>query len=93
MKQKKFLLLEKIFPTWEKNFLNKIIIFLIEIYQKIFSKDHWHCATWFCKFTPSCSEYSKEGFKKYNFFKALLKSIYRILRCNPFNKNWGIDLP
>jgi len=72
---------------------NKIIIFLIEIYQNLFSKDHSCNAIWFCKFTPSCSEYSKESFKKYNFFKAFWKTVWRILRCNPWNKNWGIDLP
>lgn len=93
MNKKNSQITEKIFPSWEKNFLNKIIIFLLEIYQKVLSKDHSGCATWFCKFVPSCSEYSKECFKKYNFFKAFFKTIWRVLRCNPWNKNWGVDLP
>ena len=38
-----------------------------------------------CRFYPSCSEYSKQAFEKYNFFKAFFLSIYRILRCNPWN--------
>lgn len=81
---------------WKKTpllfIVNKIIIKLIEIYQMMFSKDHSVNAVWFCKFIPSCSEYSKESFKKYFFIKALYKSILRILRCNPFNEG-GIDLP
>lgn len=39
-----------------------------------------------CRFYPSCSEYSKQAFKKYNFLKALFLSFYRIIRCNPFSK-------
>jgi len=70
---------KKKFFIGEKFFLNKIIIFLINIYQKIFSKDHWCCGSPFCKFVPSCSEYWKECFKKYNFFKAFFKTIWRIL--------------
>jgi uncharacterized protein len=72
--------------------LNKFIIFIIEWYQKTISKDHSSSATGFCRFTPSCSEYSKTCFKKHNFFKALLKSIWRIMRCHPWAKG-GIDLP
>ncbi|MCD5382852.1 membrane protein insertion efficiency factor YidD [Candidatus Gracilibacteria bacterium] len=93
MHKKTFLSSENFFPSGEKNFLNKMIIFLIEIYQKTLSKDHSCNAVGFCKFVPSCSEYAKESFKKYNFFKAFFKSFWRILRCNPFNKNGGIDLP
>ncbi len=72
--------------------MNKLIIFIIDLYQKNFSKDHSHKATGFCKYIPSCSEYSKTCFQKYNFFKALVKSIWRIIRCNPWSKG-GIDLP
>lgn len=74
-------------------FINIFFIRFIEIYQILFSKDHWACQrTWFCKFTPSCSEYWREAFKKYFFLKALFKSILRIFRCNPWAK-WWIDLP
>ncbi|MCL1827566.1 MAG: membrane protein insertion efficiency factor YidD [Candidatus Cloacimonetes bacterium] len=38
-----------------------------------------------CRFTPTCSNYSKEAFMKYNFFKALYLTIKRILKCNPFH--------
>lgn len=36
-----------------------------------------------CRYYPSCSEYSLECFQRFSFFKALYKSVFRILRCNP----------
>ena len=45
-----------------------------------------------CRYYPSCSEYSKECFKTYPTWKALIKSSKRILRCNPLFEG-GIDLP
>ena len=66
--------------------VNKLFIYFIKFYQKYLS--------WIfppsCRFYPSCSEYSKQAFEKYNFFKAIILSIYRILRCNPWNKG-GYD--
>lgn len=46
-----------------------------------------------CGFTPSCSEYSKIAIMKYGAIKGGFKSIWRIVRCNSFNKNKGIDYP
>lgn len=45
-----------------------------------------------CRFQPTCSEYSKESFKKYGFLKGLYKSTVRISKCHPLSKG-GIDLP
>jgi uncharacterized protein len=60
---------------------NKGIIKLINIYQTYIS-----CLfPPSCRFYPSCSEYSKLAFGKYTFFKALILTIYRICRCNPWN--------
>ncbi|MCK4798997.1 MAG: membrane protein insertion efficiency factor YidD [Spirochaetes bacterium] len=61
---------------------NKIVIYIITFYQKNISNNLLPS----CKFYPSCSEYSKQAFIKYNFLKAFFLSIYRILRCNPWNK-------
>jgi putative membrane protein insertion efficiency factor len=46
-----------------------------------------------CRFEPSCSQYGTQAFKKYHFFKALYLTIWRILRCNPFNKGGYDPLP
>lgn len=43
-----------------------------------------------CRFYPSCSQYSIEAFNKHGVMKGIVKSAWRILRCNPFNKG-GFD--
>lgn len=45
-----------------------------------------------CIFYPSCSDYSKECFKKYDFLKASKKTIKRVGRCHPYSEG-GVDLP
>lgn len=72
-------------------------IWLINIYQKYLSPDHSYWSKnmyplWYCKFKPTCSEYTKLSIKKYWFIKWWYKWILRILRCNPFSR-WGNDLP
>jgi putative membrane protein insertion efficiency factor len=43
-----------------------------------------------CRFYPSCSEYSFQSFRKHGAVKGLVKTIWRILRCNPWNRG-GYD--
>jgi len=87
-----------------KNFLNilllpdkilaKIFIFFIKIYQKTISPDHSHlgkCEPFKgCRFYPSCSQYSKKTLERKGFIFGVPKIIWRVLRCNPWNKG-GID--
>lgn len=72
----------------------KIAIALIKIYQKTVSPDHGliknSFPNGFCRFTPTCSEYGIAAIEKYGLIKGGLKSIWRILRCNPFSKG-GYD--
>ena len=68
-----------------------LMIFVIKLYQNTISPDHKGFLKIFfpygyCRFQPSCSEYSKQSFQKYGFWKGLMKSIWRIVRCNPWNK-------
>ena len=67
-----------------------IIITLIKIYQKTLSPDHgWFKARYpygFCRFYPTCSEYGIEAVQKYGILKGLLKTFYRVLRCNPWTQ-------
>jgi ribonuclease P protein component len=65
----------------------KMIIKLIKFYQSHRPK-RLPC----CRFCPSCSEYMVLSIKKYG-IKGVLKGLWRIARCNPFNKNHGIDYP
>ena len=74
-----------------------LAIGLIRLYQKTFSPDH---SKWMkgifphshCKYRPTCSEYAKLTLKKYGFIRGALKTIWRILRCNPWSKG-GADIP
>ncbi|MCW3462111.1 membrane protein insertion efficiency factor YidD [Chitinophaga nivalis] len=38
-----------------------------------------------CRYTPTCSQYGLEAFKKYGIFKGGYLTIKRILSCHP----WG----
>lgn len=77
--------------------LKRIVILLIQVYQKIFTpiyqgfcegvKSNFRV----CNFYPSCSEYAILAFRKYTFKIAFLKTIDRLKRCN--GKHGGIDFP
>lgn len=43
-----------------------------------------------CRFYPTCSEYSKESFKKHEFLKGFWLSVRRISRCHPWGGS-GVD--
>ena len=45
-----------------------------------------------CRFYPTCSEYAYQAIEKHGLSKGLFMGIFRILRCNPYNKG-GVDLP
>lgn len=66
--------------------MKTILIFIIKVYQKFFSK----LKPPVCKFTPTCSQYAIEAISKYGVIKGVGKSILRIIRCNPFSKG-GYD--
>ena len=43
-----------------------------------------------CRFTPTCSQYALEAFRKYGPIKGFWLSLKRILRCHPWGGN-GYD--
>jgi putative membrane protein insertion efficiency factor len=64
-----------------------VLLFIIKIYQKTFSLDHGILGKTFpnmryCKFNPTCSEYSFEAIKKYGSIKGTVMAVKRIARCN-----------
>ncbi|MEW6194140.1 MAG: membrane protein insertion efficiency factor YidD [Bacteroidota bacterium] len=63
-----------------------LFINLIKLYQKFISPMFPPS----CRFYPTCSEYAIQSFSKYGVFKGGTKAVWRILRCNPFNKG-GYD--
>lgn len=68
--------------------MKKVLINIINFYQKYISKLKGKPC---CIFIPTCSQYAKEAIIKHGAFKGSMLSIYRILRCNPFNKKGGYD--
>ena len=66
--------------------MKHIAIFFVRIYRKFISP----LKPPTCRFTPTCSAYAIEAFKKRGFFVGLILTVYRILRCNPFSKG-GYD--
>ncbi|MBP7205226.1 MAG: membrane protein insertion efficiency factor YidD [Candidatus Cloacimonetes bacterium] len=68
---------------------NQPCIGLISLYRRFISP----LLPSVCRFQPSCSQYSLQAFRKYNFFKALGLSAWRVLRCNPFCKGGHDPLP
>ena len=58
-----------------------IAILLIKFYQRVISPYLMPS----CRYTPSCSEYGVEAFRKHGFFKGGYLTLKRILSCHP----WG----
>lgn len=43
-----------------------------------------------CRFVPSCSDYGYQAIEKYGIIRGGAMTVWRVLRCNPFNKG-GYD--
>jgi uncharacterized protein len=74
----------------------KIVLFLIKIYQEIFSLDHGFMGSLFpntryCKFSPTCSEYGYKVIQKYGAVKGGKLALKRIFKCNPWYKGNRYD--
>ncbi|MBP6303214.1 MAG: membrane protein insertion efficiency factor YidD [Bacteroidia bacterium] len=61
--------------------LSNFFILLIKLYRTLISPLLPNA----CRFTPTCSDYGIQAFKKYGPFKGLIKTAGRISRCHP----WG----
>ncbi|MEE9432475.1 MAG: membrane protein insertion efficiency factor YidD [Melioribacteraceae bacterium] len=66
--------------------MRHVFIYIINLYKKFISPMFAPS----CRFYPTCSTYAVDSLTKYGVFKGGAKAIWRILRCNPFNKG-GMD--
>jgi uncharacterized protein len=66
--------------------LSAPFILVIRIYQLVISP--WLGPK--CRFTPSCSEYSIQAFRKYGPVKGFWLSIKRVSKCHPWGRS-GYD--
>ena len=66
-----------------KDLLKKVVnfpfIILIRFYQVCISPFTMSS----CRFTPTCSQYALEAFRKYGPLKGFILSFKRIIRCRP----------
>lgn len=66
------------------------VIKILKIYQKTLSFDHGFFKALFpygyCRFKPTCSEYAIKAVEKYGVIKGGAKALWRVMRCNPWNK-------
>jgi hypothetical protein len=67
---------------------SRLLIFAVRIYQKTISPLYGSI----CRFDPSCSNYFIQAVEKHGAIMGAIKGIWRICRCNPFNKG-GYDPP
>lgn len=72
----------------------KISLALIRLYQKTLSLDHgllsYRYPSGYCKFNPTCSQYTYLAIEKYGVLKGSMLGMKRILKCNPWSKG-GLD--
>lgn len=64
-----------------KNIVTAPFLFLIKVYQIFISP----LTPASCRYTPTCSHYSKVALQKYGLFKGGCLAIKRIFSCHP----WG----
>jgi len=57
-----------------------LIVKFIRVYQIILSP----ISRPSCRFYPTCSQYAVEAIEKRGVVVGVLKSIWRVIRCNPF---------
>lgn len=62
--------------------MKKILLWLIRFYRRQISPHTPPC----CRFSPTCSSYAYEAISKYGAWKGTWLALWRLLRCNPFNK-------
>lgn len=72
----------------------KLLLTFIRIYQKTLSTDHGLLGKilgerW-CRFYPSCSEYSYQAIDRFGILKGSWLSLKRVIRCHPWNRG-GVD--
>ena len=65
----------------------KICIFLINLYRRYISpytKPR-------CRFSPTCSMYAVESYKRFGFFLGTYLTVKRLLKCHPLYKGEYFD--
>ncbi|MDB4097542.1 membrane protein insertion efficiency factor YidD [Flavobacteriaceae bacterium] len=72
-----------------KNIVLYPILLIIKFYQTILSP----ILPSRCRYSPTCSEYTKQSLIKFGLLKGGLISIKRIIKCNPWGGNGYDPIP
>ena len=72
---------------WPTNAAGRCLAELVRFYQRFISPLKPRC----CRFTPSCSEYSRQAYLTHGFWRGTWLTIWRIVRCNPFYRGPLVD--
>ena len=76
----------KAFPLW-----------VIGLYQHTLSLDHGplrrHLPQGYCRYKPSCSEYTRQAIERYGFLQGCRLGVLRILRCHPWSDGGKDEVP
>ncbi len=65
--------------------MKKTVLMVLSFYKRYISRGYY------CRFVPSCSEYTYQAVDKYGVLRGLWIGLRRIVRCHPWGKS-GIDL-
>lgn len=68
--------------------MKKLLILLVKAYQRLLSPLKTRPS---CIFYPTCSQYCIEAIEKRGVIIGLALTVWRLLRCNPFNNHGGYD--
>lgn len=70
--------------------MKTIILRSIRLYQKTLSLDHgpfsFLYSEGFCRFKPTCSEYTYQAIDYYGIIRGGAMGLWRICRCHPWSK-------
>ena len=84
--------------TRERNNLTKAFpLWVIGLYQHTLSLDHGplrrHFPQGYCRYEPSCSEYTGQAIEKYGLLQGARLGVLRILRCHPWSQGGKDEVP
>jgi putative component of membrane protein insertase Oxa1/YidC/SpoIIIJ protein YidD len=88
-----FIIIENLIIPPRYQASNNIALGIIWVYQSTASKALSSSGVVKCRFYPSCSEYGRLSLRHDGFIVGLAKGTWRVLRCNPSNREGLEDWP